>query len=212
MMQVGAIWERWIEVLAGVLFAWREVWRARRVLIVQHANDGFVVRQAKPSGDRSIPQAGSEDISSIGFVSCNLVTPHDREPGEVISDTSLSTHLSDPDELRISAPLPGEAIRIDDRESSPTESTGDRSIPQAGSEDIESIGFVSCNLVTPHDREPGEVISDTSLSTHLSDPDELRISASLPGEAIRIDDPESSPTESAVLAAGSRAPDDVVRA
>src|SRR6516225_3998012 len=102
---------------------WGEVWRARRVLIVQHANDGFVVRQAKPSGDRSIPQAGSEDISSIGFVSRNLVTPHDREPEEVISDTSLSTHLSDPDELRISAPLPGEAIRIDDPESSPTEST-----------------------------------------------------------------------------------------
>jgi len=122
MMQVGAIWERWIEVLAGVLFAWREVWRARRVLIVQHANDRFVVRQAKPSGDRSILQAESEEISSIGFVSRNLVTPHDREPGEVISDTSLSIHPSDPDELRISASLPGEAIRIDDPESSPTES------------------------------------------------------------------------------------------
>jgi general secretion pathway protein L len=122
MMQVGAIWERWIEVLAGVLFAWREVWRARRVLIVQHANDRFVVRQAKPSGDRSIPQAGSEEVSSIGFVSRNLVTARDREPGEVISDTSLSTHLSVADESRISAPVLGEAIRIDDSESSPTES------------------------------------------------------------------------------------------
>ena len=93
MMQVGAIWERWIEVLAGVLFAWREVWRARRALIVQHANDRFIVRQAKPSGDRLIPQAGSEEISSIGFVSRNLVTPHDREPGEMIYDTTLSNHL-----------------------------------------------------------------------------------------------------------------------
>ena len=150
MMQVGAIWERWIEVLAGVLFAWREVWRARRVLIVQHANDGFVVRQAKPSGDRSIPQAGSEDISSIGFVSRNLVTPHDREPEEVISDTSLSTHLSDPDELRISAPLPGEAIRIDDPESSPTEST----VLAAGSRAPDDVvlaarnGFVVLELPT----------------------------------------------------------------
>jgi general secretion pathway protein L len=122
MMQVGAIWERWIEVLAGVLFAWREAWRARRALIVQHANAGFIVRQGKPSGDRLIPQAGSEEISSIGFVSRNLVTPQDREPDEVISDTSLSTHLSASDELRISAPVPGEAMSIDDPEGSPAES------------------------------------------------------------------------------------------
>jgi general secretion pathway protein L len=150
MMQVGAIWERWIEVLAGVLFAWREVWRARRVLTVQHANDRFIVRQAKPSGDRSIPQAGSEDISSIEFVSRNLVTPHDREAGEVISDTSLSTHLSAPDELRISAPLLGEAIRIDDPESSPTESA----VLAAGSRAPDDVvraaqnGFVVLELPT----------------------------------------------------------------
>jgi general secretion pathway protein L len=121
MMQVGAIWERWIEVLAGMLFAWREVWRARRVLTVQHANDRFIVRHAKPSEDRLIPQAGSEEIP-VAFLSRNLVNPHDREPGEVISDTSLSTPLSAPDELRISAPVLGEAIRIDDSESSPAES------------------------------------------------------------------------------------------
>jgi general secretion pathway protein L len=150
MMQVGAIWERWIEVLAGVLFAWREVWRARRVLIVQHADDGFVVRQAKPSGDRSIPQAGSEDISSIGFVSRNLVTAHNREPGEVISDTSLSTHLSDPDELRISAPPPGEAIRIDDPESSPTESAVLAAGTRAPDDVVRAAqnGFVALELPT----------------------------------------------------------------
>ena len=121
MMQVAAIWERWIEVLAGLLFAWREVWRARRALIVQHANDRFIVRQAKPSGGRLIPQAGSEEISSIDFVSRNLITPQHREPGEVISDASLSTHLSASDELRISAPVLGEAMSTDDAEGTPTE-------------------------------------------------------------------------------------------
>jgi general secretion pathway protein L len=122
MMQVGAIWGRWIEVLAGVLFAWREVWRARRALIVQQENDRFIVRQAMPGRDRLIPPAGSEEISSIGSVLRTLVTPPDREPGGLISDSSLSTHLSVSDELRLSPPDPGEAIRIDDPESSPADS------------------------------------------------------------------------------------------
>jgi general secretion pathway protein L len=122
MMQVGAIWGRWIEVLAGVLFAWREVWRARRALIVQQENDRFIVRQAKPGRDRLIPQAGLEGISSIGSVLSKLVTPRDRELGGLISDTSLSTHLSVPDELQLSPPGPGEAIRSDDPESSPADS------------------------------------------------------------------------------------------
>ena len=150
MMQVGAIWERWIEVLAGVLFAWREAWRARRALIVQHANDRFIVRQAKPSGGRLIPQAGSEEISSIGFVSRNLVTPQDREPGEVISDTSLSTHLSASDELRISAPVPGEAMSIDDPEGSPKESAVLASGTRAPDDVVRAArnGFVVLELPT----------------------------------------------------------------
>src|ERR1700730_18653837 len=108
MMQIVTIGQRWIEVLAGLLFVWREVWRARRAMIVQHANDGFSVRQAKPSGGRLIPQAESKEISSIGVVSRNLITPQDRKPGEVISDATLSTQLSASDGLRISAPVLGE--------------------------------------------------------------------------------------------------------
>jgi general secretion pathway protein L len=122
-MHVGAIWGRWIEVLAGVLFAWREVWRARRSLIVQYENDRFIVRQAKSGRDGLIAQTGSEGISSIGSVLRNLVTPRDREPGVLISDTSLSTHLSVPEELQLSPPGPGEAMRMDDPESSPADST-----------------------------------------------------------------------------------------
>jgi general secretion pathway protein L len=119
MMQIATIWGRWIEVLAGLLFAWREVWRARQTLVVQHANDRFIVRQAKPSGGRLIPQAESEEISSIDFASRNLLTRQDREPG----DASLSTHVGASDDLRISAPVLGEAMSINDAEGSPTEST-----------------------------------------------------------------------------------------
>ena len=46
-MQIGAIWGRWIKVLAALLLAWREVWRAQRSLIVSHDDDRLVVRQAK---------------------------------------------------------------------------------------------------------------------------------------------------------------------
>jgi general secretion pathway protein L len=50
-MQIGALWGRWIEVLAALLFAWREAWRAQRSLIVSHENDRLVVRQAKPDSN-----------------------------------------------------------------------------------------------------------------------------------------------------------------
>ena len=50
-MQIAAIWRRWIEVLAGLLFAWREAWRAQRSLIVSHENDRLVVRQANPDSN-----------------------------------------------------------------------------------------------------------------------------------------------------------------
>jgi general secretion pathway protein L len=123
MMQIATIWKRWIEVLAGLLFAWREVWRARHTLVVQHANDRFMVRQAKVSGDSLIPQAGPEEISSIDLVSRNHFTPQDRELGEVICYASWSTNLSASDDLRISAPVLGGAVSINDAEGSPTEST-----------------------------------------------------------------------------------------
>jgi general secretion pathway protein L len=50
-MQIAAIWRRWIEVLAGLLFAWREAWRAQRSLIVSHEDDRLVVRQANPDSN-----------------------------------------------------------------------------------------------------------------------------------------------------------------
>jgi general secretion pathway protein L len=41
-----AILTRWIEVFAGVLFAWREMWRARSSLLVRRDNDSFIVHKA----------------------------------------------------------------------------------------------------------------------------------------------------------------------
>jgi general secretion pathway protein L len=41
-----AILTRSIEVLAGVLFAWREMWRARSSLLVRRDNDSFIVHKA----------------------------------------------------------------------------------------------------------------------------------------------------------------------
>jgi general secretion pathway protein L len=59
-MRIGAIFGRWIDVLAGVLFAGREAWRARHVLIVARENDRLVVRQAEPNRDVIIGPAESE--------------------------------------------------------------------------------------------------------------------------------------------------------
>jgi general secretion pathway protein L len=50
-MQIVAIWRRWIKVLAALLFACRDVWRAQRLLMVSHDADRLIVRQAKPDNN-----------------------------------------------------------------------------------------------------------------------------------------------------------------
>jgi len=47
-MRIGVIWWRWIKVLAAVLFACRDVWRAQHLLIVSRDADRLIVRQTKP--------------------------------------------------------------------------------------------------------------------------------------------------------------------
>src|SRR5262249_34504926 len=61
LMRIGAIWSRWIEVLADSLFAWREAWRSRCSLIVSHENDRFIVRRAGPGGNALIRETTSAD-------------------------------------------------------------------------------------------------------------------------------------------------------
>jgi len=65
--RVGAIWIRWIDVLAAVLFAWREMWRARNSLFVRRTNDGFIVGKPGVRRDNLLrvePQTDAPEIRS----------------------------------------------------------------------------------------------------------------------------------------------------
>jgi general secretion pathway protein L len=62
-MQIRAIWGRWIKVLADLLFACRDVWRAQRLFIVSHNADRLIVRQAKSDSNpiiRLMRRSGAE--------------------------------------------------------------------------------------------------------------------------------------------------------
>jgi general secretion pathway protein L len=57
-MQFGALFQRWIDVLATTYFAWWDAWRAQRTLALAWENDRFVLRKtqaddvvAQPAGD-----------------------------------------------------------------------------------------------------------------------------------------------------------------
>jgi general secretion pathway protein L len=52
-VRIAAVLKQWIEVLAAVVFSWREVWRARRSLIVSRDEGRFIVRQVQ-SGRQSV--------------------------------------------------------------------------------------------------------------------------------------------------------------
>ena len=60
-MRIGAIWKRWIEVLAALFLSWRDSGRERRSLIVTHDNGHVVIRRAEPIRDAMLrdAQAGS---------------------------------------------------------------------------------------------------------------------------------------------------------
>lgn len=61
-MRVGAIWKRWIEVLATLYLSWRESGRERRSLIVTRENEHVVVRRAEPSRDAMLRDAQAGTI------------------------------------------------------------------------------------------------------------------------------------------------------
>jgi general secretion pathway protein L len=61
-MRVGAIWKRWIEVLATLYLSWRESGRERRSLIVTRENEHVVVRRAEPSRDAMLRDAQAGNI------------------------------------------------------------------------------------------------------------------------------------------------------
>ena len=61
-MRIGAIWKRWIEVLATLYLSWRESGRERRSLIVTRENEHVVVRRAEPSRDAMLRDAQDGSI------------------------------------------------------------------------------------------------------------------------------------------------------
>ena len=53
-MNIGAVFQRWLEVLAALAVGLRERWRARRVLVVTRDADGFVFRRDAAAGSAPI--------------------------------------------------------------------------------------------------------------------------------------------------------------
>src|SRR5437879_2739527 len=83
-MRVGEIWARWVDGLAAVLLAARELWRAQRTLVVSHENDAFIVRQGAPVASpltRFIKQR--ENAPPPGSILA-VVAPGARAPDEVV--------------------------------------------------------------------------------------------------------------------------------
>src|SRR3954463_8456874 len=61
-MRIGAIWKRWIEVLATLFLSWRDSGRERRSLIVTRENEHVVVRRAEPNRDAMLRDAQAGTI------------------------------------------------------------------------------------------------------------------------------------------------------
>ena len=50
-MSIGAVFQRWLAILAALAVGLRERWRARRVLVVARDGDGFVFRRDAAAGN-----------------------------------------------------------------------------------------------------------------------------------------------------------------
>ena len=61
-MRIGAIWKRWIEILATLFLSWRDSGRERRSLIVTRENEHVVVRRAEPTRDAMLRDAQAGNI------------------------------------------------------------------------------------------------------------------------------------------------------
>ena len=61
-MRIGAIWRRWIEILAALYLAWRESRRELRSLVVTRENGHVVVRHAEPARDTMLRDAQAGNV------------------------------------------------------------------------------------------------------------------------------------------------------
>jgi general secretion pathway protein L len=61
-MRIGAIWKRWIEILAALFLSWRDSGRERRSLTVTRENGHVIVRRAEPNRDAMLRDAQAGTI------------------------------------------------------------------------------------------------------------------------------------------------------
>ena len=61
-MRIGAIWKRWIEILATLVLSWRDSGRERRSLTVARENEHVVVRRAESTRDAMLQDALSGTV------------------------------------------------------------------------------------------------------------------------------------------------------
>ncbi len=82
-MRIGAIWRRWIEILAALFLSWRDSGRERRSLIVTRENEHVVVRRAEPTRDAMLRDAQAGNILAtlapgIEFLRISSARPHNH--------------------------------------------------------------------------------------------------------------------------------------
>jgi len=74
-MRIVTIFNRWIEVLADLFVAGREMLRAKHALIVSLDHDGFVVRLLEPNKDAIIRSENAEKDAILGVLSRDTSVP-----------------------------------------------------------------------------------------------------------------------------------------
>ena len=78
-MRIGAIWKRWVEILAALFLSWRDSGRERRSLTVTRENERVVLRRSESTRDAMLRDAQAGNI---------LAT---LDPGMEISEDILRT-------------------------------------------------------------------------------------------------------------------------
>jgi general secretion pathway protein L len=86
-MGVGVILKRWIEVLAALLFGWREAWRERRVLIVSRGAGGYLIRQAAAEREQALATAaaGTPVVEDVASAACSSLVVLELQPEKVMT-------------------------------------------------------------------------------------------------------------------------------
>ncbi|MFL4972742.1 MAG: hypothetical protein ACJ8DT_03465, partial [Microvirga sp.] len=87
-MSIGAVFQRWLAVLAALAVGLRERWRARRVLVVARDGDGFVFRRDAAAGNEvlgsapagakapeAVLEAARDEVAAAGLSVDRVVAP-----------------------------------------------------------------------------------------------------------------------------------------